>query len=215
MLHPSARATVQSQVGKDLAFALWRHSKRKGTFSRHETQARTLLREKGLLNASDEVAVFFFFDTMPGTLTRRGPDAFVHDVFDPLFGQYTNPRGLLAEWSYSLTPIRGLGWRLGTLLRCRLLGFRCLVAGGWSRGLGPALRLRDSPPVCGCKASTSPHGSCLGLPLVIVSQSREFAALKSTTSRRPCGGFQSWKTQSSSHLCVCSNHITQVQSQHS
>ena len=57
-------------------------SERKGTFSRFETQSRTLLREKGFLNASDEVADFS--DTGLGTLTRRGPDAFVYNVFDPV-----------------------------------------------------------------------------------------------------------------------------------
>ena len=31
---PSAGATVETQVSKNLAFALWRHSERKETFSR-------------------------------------------------------------------------------------------------------------------------------------------------------------------------------------
>ena len=104
---PSARANVETLIGKDLASALWRHSKRKGTFSRHETQARTLLREKKALECLRRSRLFFS-DTGPGTLTPRGPDAFVYDAFDLPFGQYTNPRGLLAEWSYGLTPIRGL-----------------------------------------------------------------------------------------------------------
>ena len=39
---------------------------------------------RGLLNASEEVADFS--DTGPGTLTHRGPDAYVHDVLTPCSG---------------------------------------------------------------------------------------------------------------------------------
>ena len=79
MLHRGPRATVETQVGKDLASALWRPAPReRGRFSRHETQARTLLREKGLLNASDEVAFFFrdWTGNSYSSWTRRFLDAF-------------------------------------------------------------------------------------------------------------------------------------------
>ena len=104
---PSAGAIVEAEVSKVLASALWRHSERKGTFSRFETQARTLLREKGLLNASDEVADFS--DTGPETLTRRGPDAFVHDVLVPCSGSTQIHGACLQGGLYCLTAIRGLG----------------------------------------------------------------------------------------------------------
>ena len=68
---PSASVTVETQVSGSLASVLWRHSERKGAFSR-------VLREKGLLSASDEIAALS--DTGPGTVTRRGPDASVCDV---------------------------------------------------------------------------------------------------------------------------------------
>ena len=90
---PSAGAIVETKVGKDIASALWRHSERKGTFSRFETQSRTLLREKGFLNASDDVADFS--DMGPGTLSRRGPDAFVYDVWTPCSGSTQIPGACL------------------------------------------------------------------------------------------------------------------------
>ena len=43
-----------------------------------------MLRDEGLLSASDEIADFS--DTGPGISTRRGPDAFVCDVLVPCLG---------------------------------------------------------------------------------------------------------------------------------
>ena len=82
-LTPSAGAIAETEVSGSLASVLWRHSERKGIFSQLEPQARAVLREKGLWNASNEIANFS--DTGPGTLTRRRPDACVHDSSGLLF----------------------------------------------------------------------------------------------------------------------------------
>ena len=156
---PSARATVETQVGKDLASALWRRSERKGTFSRHETQARTLFCEKGLLNASDEVAVFFRYwaGNSYSSWTRRFR---LRRFWSPVRAVHKSTglacRVVLLSHSHS-----GIGIALGYTVQMsisRFLLFCCWWMVAWTWSCFTPQRL-----------AASVHGSCLGLPLVIVS----------------------------------------------